>query len=517
MWKRLSNPVFFGTGIVFLFFSFWVLIGLNHYKDFGISWDEDFARELNGKKALDYMNGINKEDYLQCSERYHGPVFEIFLYKLDKIFKWKESQKIFYYRHLTTYLFYLLSAFCFYILCRKLFESVFIGLFATSLFLMCPKLFSDSFYNSKDSVNVAFMTLSLFSLHLFLLKPKIKSAVVHGIISGMFVSVRITGIIVSLTTLAAGFIKELFFPEKKFTSKYWINNFVFIVIACASIILTWPVLWIGPIEQFSIAWKEMSNFSWISTTLYLGEYVWSNKLPWHYVLGWIALSLPTFYLFLFLSGVVLLIWDFIRRPVKSDFRFLFVLLALFLFITPIVAVIYLNSVVYDGWRHLYFIYPCFVLVAAYTVFRILEIAGKHKKITTVLLCVPFIFVAYDMIRLHPYQHLYLNSLYYSNLGEARFNMEMDYWGLTYKEGLTWIAKNDSRQKIKVIADNYPGELNALILDKQDRWRITFVKQSEDADYFIGNYRWRRSEYEMENEVYSIVVDKAKVLSVYKLK
>ena len=50
-------------------------------------------------------------------------------------------------------------------------------------------------------------------------------------------------------------------------------------------------------------------------------------------------------------------------------------------------------------------------------------------------------VAYDIVTLHPYEYIYLNRLGAGGQTEASTRFETDYWGLSYKEGLDWLAAN----------------------------------------------------------------------------
>lgn len=74
---------------------------------------------------------------------------------------------------------------------------------------------------------------------------------------------------------------------------------------------------------------------------------------------------------------------------------------------------------------------------------------------------------------------------------------------------------DSKAKYNVKVDNYDGEINLLFLPKYERERINIVKEDSVADYFIGNYRWSRSEYHYNCEMYILNIDGAKVLTVFK--
>jgi hypothetical protein len=47
----------------------------------------------------------------------------------------------------------------------------------------------------------------------------------------------------------------------------------------------------------------------------------------------------------------------------------------------------------------------------------------------------------DMWTLHPYEYVYFNRLGAGGQAEASTRFETDYWGLSYKEGLEWVAAN----------------------------------------------------------------------------
>ena len=58
----------------------------------------------------------------------------------------------------------------------------------------------------------------------------------------------------------------------------------------------------------------------------------------------------------------------------------FMIINLAIFFTPLFAVIFLHSVVYDSWRHLYFIYPSFLLIALYGFQKIISNCMRNSSI-----------------------------------------------------------------------------------------------------------------------------------------
>jgi hypothetical protein len=129
-----------------------------------------------------------------------------------------------------------------------------------------------------------------------------------------------------------------------------------------------------------------------------------------------------------------------------------------------------------------------------------------------------IMVSLKMASLHPMEHLYMNSLAGEDREKIKNNFESDYWGLAEREVLEEVLKKDSSPQITILAENTPGELNALVLSPNDRARIRYTKKQEEADYYIADYRWRKAEdYPYKKEVYSVMIGNAKIATAFKVK
>ena len=118
------------------------------------------------------------------------------------------------------------------------------------------------------------------------------------------------------------------------------------------------------------------------------------------------------------------------------------LIFLALFFAPLVAVIVLNSVLYNGWRQMYFIYPAFIVIAVRGLVGLWHVCKHHKilkslLVLTVTLCLSY--TAYWMVRWHPYQYLYFNVL----AGQSSKRFDVDYWGVAYREPLLAILNQDT--------------------------------------------------------------------------
>ena len=125
-----------------------------------------------------------------------------------------------------------------------------------------------------------------------------------------------------------------------------------------------------------------------------------------------------------------------------------------------------------------------------------------------------------MIKNHPYQNVYFNFLPGKNI-ETKF--ELDYWGLSNKQALEFILKNDSKPIIKIgAAGPISLENSKQILSPLDKKRIT-ISENEESDYIIDNYITWNGKYKKERhkipknfKTYKeIFVSGKRIISIYK--
>ena len=124
-----------------------------------------------------------------------------------------------------------------------------------------------------------------------------------------------------------------------------------------------------------------------------------------------------------------------------------------------------------------------------------------------------------MIKNHPYQNLYFNSLAKINFEK---NFEADFWGLTNKQALEKILKKD-KDEINVYALSTSDLKLSKNFKKIDRDRINVVYNIQEADYLIDtHYSWKGerkikdklSEFNIFNE---IKIEGISVNTIYKKK
>lgn len=488
----------------YIFFILFFIFGCFVFSDYGISIDERVSRIQNGEINYNYIKTGNSNELLSTREKYHGPAYEFFLYAAEKFFNITESRDVYLLRHGLTFLTFFISVLFFYKLNLKVFKSNVAGLFGCIMLVISPRIFAESFYNSKDLVMLCFCIMASYTMFLFVEKQTILMALIHAALCGFVIDIRMMGLLLPLLTIF------MYVFQKK---KKAIPLLLFVCYTVVFVFAFWPILWIDPLTHFVKAFKEMSNYQG-GTLLYMGNIVSTLELPWHYLPVWISITTPICYTLFFFIGIFFLI----KNSFVNIMSTLWIQSFLFMFAAPILAVIVLNSTVYDSWRHVYFVYPYFLIIAVYGSVQLIHFVKKNNTVFLIssLTAVSIALVLIFMVNNHPFQNSYFNSF----AGKAiRQKFELDYWGLSYKQGLEYILANDKSEQIYIEADPVYEycQLNALILKEEDKKRIVFTFDRDSADYFLSNFRWHPHDYNFGTSVHQIKVGDEKIMEVLKLK
>ena len=286
----------------------------------------------------------------------------------------------------------------------------------------------------------------------------------------------------------------------------------------------WPYLWENPIQNFYYAFSEIKQYNHGGHNLYFGNIIESNKTPWHYSLIWILISTPIMYIVLFFCGVFRSIQNNDYQKKLSNHNNINIVLycSLLIITLSLVLIILLNSTLYNGWRHLYFIYPFIIFVALFGLEFILIFFNKVK----IKLFIIFIFifslldVAIWMKHNNPYQYVFFNML--GKKIDPK-NFDLDYWGLSYHQNLNYLLENENFSNAKIWNSSQTKLFYSLFsLNEKNRNKFIEVTNIKDADYWITNYYMDKTIYDEKfflkyDLVNSIVVDGVIINSVFKKK
>ena len=520
---------------VFLFFSLFFILAIFIFDDYGISCDEAIQREI-GITNVKYITKGNQK-LVTDLDRYHGPFFEMLLFGIETVWNRLDSNNgymdirdVYLLRHFITFFTFYVSVFFFFLLCKHHFGNWKLALLGCLLLVLSPRIFSHAFYNSKDLPFLSLFIISIYTLVKFLDIKTLPRSFLHALVCGLLIDIRMMGIVVACFTFffimvdflcGSGSVKTRIKKVIPGTICYGLLLIVFVI-------LFWPILWEGPVYHFIEAFKNLNHHVWYLDVLYLGEYISAIDIPWHYIPVWFIITTPIVYILFFIVGLIYIVYSlFLKsRVLLKDKQAKNNLIFLLWFFLPLIAVIALHSVLYDSWRHMFFIYPAFLLITLNGIqntYRWIQLKSKWHlhRIATILFFI-ILFgglseILYFMVKYHPYQDVYFNRIAGKTMESIKQNFELDYWGLSFKEALEYILQNDGDEIIALHFDNYCGETTFFsILSREQRNRLKYVDDLNDAKYFLSNYRWHREEYPFKEEFYSIKVGGANIMVVYKL-
>ena len=184
------------------------------------------------------------------------------------------------------------------------------------------------------------------------------------------------------------------------------------------IYLSWPFLWENPISNFLYSFKNMINYPWGGSVFYL-ENTTEDHISMALSIVWIIASNPIGIVLIFLASLMFVALRFSKRLLKIEEgnyinslwkknteMFLYFNLAAILI--PVFLIIINSSTIYNGWRHLYFIYPSMIILVTYFLFFLNKVIYKQKfkKLFYFFLLVLVTINLYSLVKYHPYQNVY---------------------------------------------------------------------------------------------------------------
>lgn len=516
------------TGV---FFGLLALLGLGLFRDYGVSWDES-NNHLNGLVNLKYLASFLPEgsairhhptfattpDIRNFRDAHHGPLFEMSVVALNYLFTDHDSRSYFLLRHLLVFSVFMVGVWALYRVGTYWFRDWRWGLLAGALLVLSPRFFAEGFYNGKDIVYLAFFTLAMHTLLRLLEQPTSGRAAAHGLATALAIDIRVHGLQLLLFT-AVGLVlvyrRHSTVPPRQLLRV----GLLYGLVAATGGLAGWPYLWAHTWPELLAVSSHAVRYPWPLTNLYLGQLLPASKLPWHYLPVWMFITIPLPYSLAAAIGLLAAL----RSSWPQRLRFsaperTSVLVALWL-LGPMVLVMATHTVVYEGWRHLYYIYPALLLWAVQGVRWVSRLgqSGGALRVTSRLLLVAASLetghTVWRMARLHPFQNMYFSFLP-GPVAERLF--ERDYWGLSYRRGLEWILANDTARVVTVDTHlHFPLYNNLLVLRPAERARLRYLPDS--ARYYLAAYRWHPQPYldSLGTEVHTIRAGDITILSIFR--
>ena len=424
-------------------------------------------------------------------------------------------------------------------LCAALFAGLIAGqragIITLIIMLVSPRFMGDSLMNPKDIPFAAGYIMAIYNMVAVLERmPNPRRWNLAGLVVGLGIALGIrAGGLLSFGMF--GMFAGLHFLLKNggfraFTDTQNLKKYVLVTLGIAIAgyafaLLFWPFALHAPLKNPFVALSKFSDLEVKIRVLFEGVNMMSDKTPWNYAIKWITYTIPLAALLGFVGGVVLL--PRLLRRLNP----LWVGLAFFAAIFPVFYVIYKNSVIHDGWRHLTFAYPPLVVCAALFWNELAQIFAEKKYVQWAvcgamgLLCAD----AGAFIVANPkIPYVYFNPILGGTAG-AYGEFETDYWGISTRQGIEWLESQGilrpDMPEIVVIATNMYYSTKQLTAKYGDKVKVKYLKwekRCDDAwDYglyptrFLDGSTLQKGMWPPDNAVHIVKAGGAPILAVLK--
>jgi len=520
-------------GVVAL--AFVVLVGLSFGS--GINEDDKFQVDYS-QKLVNWYGTFGKDtaalNIPQGNMHLYGGFFEVVTGFANKALGFQPNQLAYHdVRHVGIAICGWVTMLCAALLAR-LIAGWQAGLFTLIIMLLSPRFVGDSLMNPKDIPFAMGYMLAIYNMAAVLSRmPNPSRWNLAGLVAGLGISlaVRAGGLLnFAYLFMFAGLFLVL---KQGFGAVFNIKTLgrYALIVGGAAVggyvlaLLFWPFALQKPLSNPLYALQKFSFFEIAIRVLFDGENVKSDQTPWIYPVKWIAYTVPLAALLGFVGSLALL------PRLLRKYQPLWVVLALFAAVFPVVYVIYKKSNLYDGWRQLTFAYPTLAVMAGLFWHELTQFFAEKKPLRYAVYAVFGLLLADAgafIVRNPQIPYVYFNPIV-GGVGGAFGKYETDYWGISIRQGIEWmeqqgILKPDMEEPV-VIATNMLFPMRQFTAKYGDKVRLKYLrweKRCDDAwDYalyptrFIDGVTLQRGFWPPDNAVHMIRANGAPILAILK--
>ncbi|MEA4913224.1 MAG: glycosyltransferase family 39 protein [Christensenella sp.] len=496
--------------IIVALFLIMTAAGLLVTPDYGMPWDELTEIKTLGTNIREYIGlvhgadaeptqsstGIEIPDVTKNVDIDHGQsVYYPFSPALFFHYGDGGARTLMLLWHGYTFLIFMAGVVAIYFIASYLAKNWRYGLVASLLLYLSPRFFAESHYNNKDVMAMVMILICLWFAIRFIERKTIGDTILFALFGALAANMRISGL------AFFGLCGVLYLVTVSIKREWSWKALLLGVLAIVSFVVFYatltPGLWKDPVKFISYVFSRSSNFSdWPGYVFYMGHA--QRPVPWHYIPVMIAVTTPIVILILMLAGNVAAVLSPFRNKAKELFageHKYYLLMLVFVWAFLGFAMI-TRPILYDNWRHFYFLYGLFILLAVYGLREIVALLkGRCQWVAFGVVGAHLIMMLAVIILSHPFQFVYFNAFAGSNPGEK---FDLDYWNVSQAKTLMDLIDTvDSDEQISVTAAEwYTGDglekaYNILPESYQKRMRLIFVGYytiARGADYLMVNPR-----------------------------
>ncbi len=455
----------------------------NHYGTYYDQYIEENTCMLN---ISEYTNRILHTDWMTISEsveKDHGTA----LYYPVGVLCCLAGQTIgtSYAWHCYTFLIFFGGCIALYGIVYELFQSRRLSVISFGLLFLTPRFFAEAHYNNKDVVLLALGLGVIYFGIRYIRSRKLSAGLLFAVTAAFMTNVKIIGAwffaVPGITFLIVNI------RDRRLDFRKVLEGFGVIAVFLLTFVLITPASWGGPADFVIYCVKNASGFSrWSGTVLYAGRRqevpLSSDYLPLQ-----ILYTTPLVLLLLSLLGHIRAAVAVVRREGNAP-----VYLMLFaLYMVPFgYAVFKSGVVVYNGWRHFYFVYGPLVIfmgVGCEAIAQMIRRVTEKQIVSDGLFGAILVYLLFLVVIGHPYQYSYINCL---AARPAQQDWQLDYWCVGGLRALDLIYDSDVRKEGYSLTVTGEGTLKADVERFSSRWNgeLRYVEPDAEipANYLVVN-------------------------------
>ena len=451
--------------------------------DYGVGPDE-LAMRRNAVANVDYITG--RTDSLTGPDRFYGVVFQLPLLLAERVPGLRDYRDILLTRHLLVHLFFVAGGFFCGLLAWRMFNDRRLALLAQLFFLLHPRLYANSFFNGKDIPFLVMFMVALYLTHRAFRRDTAGAFALLGAAVGLAVNLRPAALLLvpPVLVLRGLDLRQAVGGGRR---RILLTSNVFAACFLAAVYVSQPWYWDNPL-RFVLSVLFMARHPIRYDNLFQGQLIPSDAVPPEYVPVWFGITAPPAPLLLGCAGIAAVCWRGWRSPGRvlrdRDCGFLFLLLGCF--VLPVAAVIVSGGHLHDGWRHMFFLWAPFCLLAtagmdalcAAPGFFPARIGGGIRRGWRAAMYGAVVAglggVVHEMASLHPHQQVYFNPLANRMApGELGQRYDMDVGRSATRAGLEYLLERSPDAAVHVSRLPYVVR-NRTILPADERNRVVLA-------------------------------------------
>ena len=377
------------------------------------------------------------------------------------------------------------------------------GLIAAVSLTLCGAWYGSMFNHTKDIPFAATMmgaTLFLIRIARLLPSPRAGDIAAFGLLAGAALGTRVIGL---LLVIYVGFAIVLYMPRPwlgrdrtplRFALKSFACILPALALAYVIMILAWPWAALAPLNPVR-GLLAFSEFNYSIRTVLVGRIYEMADVPRLYVPIYIMVRVPLIMLFgAALAMLSVQLPDRVSGLSQQQSREITLLSMIVLF--PLACQVIWHGPAFTGLRHFLFLIPVLAALAGIGLDKALAtLKARGRMVASGAVAVTaacFLWDAGTLVRLHPYEYLFYNSVVGGLEGASR-RYDLDYWFGSMPEAIKQLeaylrrtAPGDANWPTQVYSVAVCGErlpFEKAVTLPQLHW--DFMQQWNQSQFFIA--------------------------------